>query len=397
MSDLIASDVQGQVIDSPLVTLYEVDLPNGSKLYLHSGLDEDITSIEFRDHILNSQVNTYEPFPILADGFEHSADGAISRPSLTVANVGNIFKQALSGFKNTDLVGQRVIRRQTLKKYLVGESPDLSNPPIELARMTYVIDRISSENNISVIFELSAIHDLEGVKLPRRTLVGKYCSWSYKGASLYGKGGCLWSARSKALDSDGTVGDDVTPATDFYHPFFDVNNNILASEHVVSLEAVSGSSGSVTQGEIRYVNGEYYQAKYNQNTVNVGGNISKSNSRWTWIRPYNGWLTATSYYKGDLVRKKVTVNGTTLDTVWICILDHTSSATNSPSLDSYIWQQEELCSKTLEGCKCRFAAVYKPTNSEGIYDGHREALIKGTKHLGITLPFGSFPGATKFR
>ena len=397
MSDLIASDVQGQVIDSPLVTLYEVDLPNGSVIYLHSGLDDDLASVQFRDHVVNSQINTYEPFPILADGFEHSADGAISRPSLTVANVGNIFKQALSGFKNTDLIGQRVIRRQTLKKYLVGESPDLSNPPIELARMTYVIDRISSENNMSVIFELSAIHDLEGVKLPRRTLVGKYCSWTYKGNSIYGKGGCVWPSTSVALDEDPSAADNLTAATKYFHPFFDVNNNVLANASLLTAEAISGLSGSVTQGEIRLVNGEYFQAKYNQNSTGIGGNISKNNDRWIFMRPYTAWLTSTSYTKGDLVREKITVNGQTLDTVWICLRDHTSSATNSPSLSSSVWQQEEMCSKTLEGCKCRFAAVYKQTTGEGTFGGHREALTNGTKHLGVTLPFGSFPGAAKFR
>ena len=49
MSNVIATDVQTQEIDSALVELFEVTLPNGTTLYFHPGLDSDLTDVQFRD------------------------------------------------------------------------------------------------------------------------------------------------------------------------------------------------------------------------------------------------------------------------------------------------------------------------------------------------------------
>ena len=154
MTNLIATDVQGQEIGS-LIDLFELELPDGSILYFHPGLESDLTTVQFRENVAPGYaIKTYTAFPMMIDGLDISAEGAMNRPSFTVANVGTTFKGVLGSYKNKDLIGQRVTRRQTLKKYLVGESPDLSSPPKELNKVTYVIDRISSENNITITFEV---------------------------------------------------------------------------------------------------------------------------------------------------------------------------------------------------------------------------------------------------
>ncbi len=387
MTDLIATDAQKQTIDSPLVTLLEIASPGGT-IYLHTGLDDDLSNIQFRDYLNNSQINTYVPFPVLLDGLEQASDGAINRPTITVANVGNAFKSALSGSSMKDLIGHRIVRRQTLKKYLYGESPDLSNPPIEFNRVVYTIDRIASENNVSVVYELSSIHDLEGITLPRRTLVGKYCSWQYQGYETHGKGGCLWPSSPGTYDPSGTNAD---LPTNLFTPFFDVNDNPMAHvDRFSSTAAFSISSSYAKNSIVAYsTTGRYFIA-----TTSLSAAESLPLEHWKEIRTYTHWAAAQSYAQGDLVRLEITLpNGSLLDTVWFCTAAHTSSASNSPTLTSPNWRKEELCSKTLNGCKCRFAGKSLSTVQ---INGQWEAVMSQTKKLGVTLPFGSFPGAAKF-
>ena len=49
MTNLIATDAQTQEIDSGLIDLFEITLPNGTLLRLHPGEDDDLTNIQFRN------------------------------------------------------------------------------------------------------------------------------------------------------------------------------------------------------------------------------------------------------------------------------------------------------------------------------------------------------------
>lgn len=60
------------------------------------------------------QGNTYEPFPIMATGFEASGQ-QMARPKLAVANVNGLISAMLM---QADLLGAKVIRRRTMVKYL---------------------------------------------------------------------------------------------------------------------------------------------------------------------------------------------------------------------------------------------------------------------------------------
>ena len=153
MSELIES-VQTQDPGSALIELFELDL-GSTVIYMHSGVEEDLTTIEFRDKLSPYTVREYTAFPIMMDGIEASSDGASNRPSLSVANVLSSFSDSLGGLSNEDLVGKTIVRRQTLKKYLVGETGD-TTPPVEFPSKKYILDRVSSENSVAVTFELSA-------------------------------------------------------------------------------------------------------------------------------------------------------------------------------------------------------------------------------------------------
>jgi hypothetical protein len=162
MSNLIATDSQSQEISSGLIELFQITLPTGETLYFHPGLNEDLDEVKFRDKnppstsaivagsfiVGNSytivsgtgftsigstndtagtvfiatgvgtgtgtatqndhSIREYSPMPMMVDGLDVSADGAPARPTLTIANIGTLFSSQLGGFKNDDLVGQRL-------------------------------------------------------------------------------------------------------------------------------------------------------------------------------------------------------------------------------------------------------------------------------------------------
>ena len=94
MTNLIASDTQGQEITSGLVELFELTTSEGT-FYFHPGLKEDFTSIQFRDRESPNTARTYIAIPMILDGVEISSAGAPNRPSLTIANVTSDLKTAV--------------------------------------------------------------------------------------------------------------------------------------------------------------------------------------------------------------------------------------------------------------------------------------------------------------
>lgn len=190
----IISDLQssGEV----LIDLFELDLVTGETLYFHPGTDENYSDLVFDG-------NTYKALPLEMSGIELLSDGANNRPTLTIANVTNVLKTALNdeNFKIGDLVGTRFKRRRTLEKYL-GTPTEI----FEFPSASYIIDRMSAENNLMVEFELASPFDVDGVQIPARVIIGKYCSWIYQGKDVKNCGGCPWLADSSFyLEDDGVL------------------------------------------------------------------------------------------------------------------------------------------------------------------------------------------------
>ena len=66
------------------------------------------------------------PFPVKADGFEYKGTGSLPRPTIRFANINAYWNTYLTNFDG--LLGAKIIRRKTLRKYLT------TNPPVELNR-----------------------------------------------------------------------------------------------------------------------------------------------------------------------------------------------------------------------------------------------------------------------
>ena len=226
MTDLI--DVVQESIDDDLVELFDIALPgfdlgdSNGNYYLFAGFDGETTKITF-----NSK--TYTAIPAQISGIDITSSGAHSRPTLTIANIpvlsGNaqaktvagandssspgdigtldeirrdaIKSQDLSGNsddifipfeRNDELIGTKVVYHKTLKSKLSSGE--------EFPSQTFYIDRIASENNLFVSFELASPMDIEGAKIPARMVIGRYCPWQYQGVELGFGGGCTWDINS---------------------------------------------------------------------------------------------------------------------------------------------------------------------------------------------------------
>tara|TARA_S200002703_G_C3773430_1_gene238098 strand:+ start:94 stop:993 length:900 start_codon:yes stop_codon:yes gene_type:complete len=168
---------------SAIIELFELDatasfLGDTTVRRFHSGVNEDIDG----DIVWNG--NTYERYPIAAEGFEYSGQGQMPRPQVSISNTFSLVTALMLDYN--DLVGAKVTRIRTLKKYLdasnfTSGTNASADPYAEFAREIYTIDRKVLENRDLVTFELGASFDVAGVKLPRRQIIQNICPWTYKG------------------------------------------------------------------------------------------------------------------------------------------------------------------------------------------------------------------------
>lgn len=359
-NDIITTDLQSQSVDSALVELYELDLGNGTTLFFHAGLEQNLTTVKF--HPVGqpgATPNEYDAMPIMMDGVEANADGASNRPTLTVANVSSLFRGLLDDeeFTFEDLIGTRITRRQTFAKYLDGGS-EAANP-FEFPIRTYLIDRISSETSVGVTFELAAPFDVSGIKLPNRIVVGKYCTWLYQGFETASKGGCIWSANSK------TIYEGVE-----YQVFFDIENRPLVS--LATFNSAKVSLGNNSLSDYVESGGRKWRSEISSNSTTPG-----SSTAWIEVFTWTDWSAATTYAEDVYVRHN--------DHIWKSRIGE-ENLNKEPKTNSVYWTRVDYCSKELTGCKARFQFV-----------ATTEGLPSAQKITTQTLPFGAYPGSAKFK
>lgn len=464
MTSLIATDSQKLEIDSPIVDLFELELPvsisGSTKIYFHPGVDSSYDNVELaisKSGTGDSATFTYQeytPLPMDIEGLELQSQGASARPTLTIANVTSILGDALGHLKFKDLIGQKVTRRQTLEKYLKGGSAN-DFPVIEFSKQTYIIDRIASETNIAITLELAICYDLENVTVPRRVVVGKYCSWIYQGATLRNHGGCRWPLDGKISQVES--GSSTIRDHNFY--FNTKDEPIVAQAYITSLGSIAwnnstiystgvtatavvnvattnttalaldgnqgtievgmvvtgtGISGTVTVTTVTDQNNlvlssaqslandviltfipNRYAVRDGQNYLalipNTGKDPKTIKGIWKKVHTYTEHNSSnTSYTVGNIVRFSLTINSKAVNTVWKCLRAHNSNTANTdPALIGPFWIREDACSKTLQGCKCRFQAIAATStvNNSG---------PSATKLTARVLPFGGFPGTNKY-
>jgi len=415
MTEKIAiKELQSLEEESGLVILYELalDADGSSRAYFTRGEDTDLTNIQMYDFDTNTQVNTYDAIPVEAEGFEVKSKGAAARPVITFANILSTFGDALGNLTPDDLIGKKLYRRKTLRKYLKDGSADTGsgNTPVEFPRQIFIIDRIEQETALEISFELTTPFDVEGLVLPYRVIGNNACSWVYQGASPNkinnntDTGGCTWSEESKLIMTNGS-GTDVThtvyvnqddeyviPSTTSFTTYSSGAVTLDTYYKTTTTLAATGVQRLKMNGTIdTSVNGNtinnYWQATAASNSP---GTPSDSNALFDRIRVHTTYSASADYfaYTEDRFNDYVVHTSGGKTHLWKATRTQTTGANTAPGFNSY-WERGDSCGKRLTSCACRFG--FNPLATGSASTGSTN------KNSQKPLPFGGFPGARKFR
>ena len=402
--NLVTQDLQKLDPGSELVTLYELEYSKGDFIYFMSGLDDDLSTVQFRDHSNNAQINTYIALPAIVKGIEYKNDGAIARPTVTIGNATTAFSSAIGTIDYQTFLGLKFIKRTTLKKYLYGESGDAS-PPNEFPRDVYTMDRIKQRTKSSVTIECVAPFDLEGVKIPARNILPDRCPFLYQGGGdhlseyIKAQSGCTWHLEGKyksqvATYADGTEYTVYVNTDDEYiipsSTSFSTNlSTITENSYYKNTENKTKFHANGTTSSATVTN--YWQAA---KTTSSPGTVSDTNVNFKRVRVYASYSHGTEYFAysddrhndyvtfTDNVASSSTHNKTQLWKV------KAASKSVAPTPGEY-WERGDGCSKRTEGCKMRFG--FKP-----ISVGTASSTGKANPDTNAVLPFGGFPAAKAF-
>ena len=419
----IVKDFQKQSIDSAIITLWEIQLKNDEYAHFFGGLEEDLTTLQFRDREDSSIINTYTAVPLTAEGFEHAADGVSARPVITFANVLATFGDALAladgtTLANVDLVGNKIYRRKSLYKYSYGQSGDSPDRLVEFPVESWIIDRVAAESVQSVSFELASAYDLAGITVPRRLIMGNTCPWKYQGASeevadASKVGGCRWNTYGRVADKDGIIRTVYVNKKDEYVFHSNVepagvldssSDAIVAGEiykttaSTTGLYQVNSSGVAVSPGTIY----DYWQAL---KSLSAGQYTSPNteSALFRQVRLYSIYAAGYDYkvytnpdYNSYVTHDRggeVSPDPDTYKRLWKATTrtQDANSHVKTPDSNDY-WEFGDSCSKSLNGCALRFR--FKPyENADGTSPAIDIADV--TKREG-TLPFGGFPATKQF-
>ena len=155
----VAQDIHKLAIDSGAVELYILDgLAIGMPVLLY------FTPNTAAGLNVSFQGQVYQPLPVQMEGIQKATDGQPPRPVLKVSNVTKYLQSYLTSY--SDLVGARVTRKVTLRKYL----DDGATPGNQLlSDETFVIDQKKQSRRL-VEFTLTSPLDVSGQFIPARAV-----------------------------------------------------------------------------------------------------------------------------------------------------------------------------------------------------------------------------------
>ena len=394
----------GNLDPSTLLSFFEIDLSSvvGS---ISSSLIKDYEEVnpslpnfeDSKDNILRFHNNirvfdsyifwqgkTFFPAPIQAEGYEISSRGILPTPRLSMSSQSDQETEILSLIRRAirkygDIVGAKVTRIRTYAKFLdknnfadiakydgtdgsylsafpEGYEPD---PYAELPRDIFFIERKASESKTAIVYELSSSLDVEGIKLPRRTVQSRKCGFAYRGC------GCFYeSAKPETFNK---LTPNIMPKTDPDEPDQPLPGPGTTSEllakcqirdseltlpedapPVATIKNDSIAKLLLGQGAILINQGEWRRDK----NYEIGDYVFKIKDN---IKYY---FVCKKFVPSDSMETKY----------------------NPPNPDYWI---SDMCSKTLEGCRKRWGL------QGGVNIGETKDFVKGQ------LQFGGFPNATK--
>ncbi len=386
--------------------------------------------------------NTYYALPIEMTDLSINTEGVQNRPTLTVANVDSILRKSsifqnandggidgIPNFKLEDLIGKRITKRSTLKKYLNIDTSNVSTRAVvEYPKRVHIFERIKQKTADIVIFELANPFDLEKVNLPARQVIGKYCPWAYQGRTFSTPtGGCTWAANGTYpnsinfdnLTTIGLGGYNFSLGTTRYryNLYFTGDDEPILWKYLIHNPS---SPANIQSGKLHPGNTSSTFAKDDLVALSDGGSgytywqsmiasnntvPSSSNGNWREIRVYEPWVVGETYStnstdskRSDYVVHPVTgasqKNDETFDfgdttTIFRSVITSTGI---TPEASAGQWARADICGKSLKSCRQRYQ--FKRVEGKGTGQNTIPSVDVTTT---IPLPFGGFPGSRKFR
>ncbi len=110
---------------------------------------------------------SYPPLEVKIEGMAWTGEGKMPRPTITVSNITKVFMAEVISFN--DLVGAKLTRQRTFKKYLDGQSE--ADPSAAFPEDVFYVERKLHQNKFLLQFELKAAVDIENILIPRRQVL----------------------------------------------------------------------------------------------------------------------------------------------------------------------------------------------------------------------------------
>lgn len=157
-----------ELAQDALITLFDIDLTKvgGDITHFCNQLNEKNEPMIWKGV-------TYLPFPIVANGFEVSADGAANRPTLTVSNLLGWVSTVI--VEHDGIIGCKVTRRRVQARHLdavnfVSENNPNYDPLAEYIDR-WTVNRLVSLNSRMATFELASPAETDNAILPARPVL----------------------------------------------------------------------------------------------------------------------------------------------------------------------------------------------------------------------------------
>lgn len=189
------------------VILYQVDMTmlGGPILYLTPMTSEGSGSASDSDISFGGQ--SYDAFPIMAEGFEWISGQAPPQPSVSISNIQHALTSHVLAYGS--LIGAKFTRIRTFDRFIDGGIEPDANAC--MPKDIYRFDKKTSHNEHTISWELASWVDQQGVMLPKRLVIRDYCSLRYRngasGTFDYSKATCPYVGANR----------------------FDIQNNVVAT------------------------------------------------------------------------------------------------------------------------------------------------------------------------
>lgn len=390
-----------KIAPSSIIELFELQLVaslhGASTVYrFHAGSNMDANG----ELVWNG--NSYQRFPVEAEGFEYSGNGQLPRPKLRVSNILGTITAILFSVNATsagnDLNGAKLTRIRTLARYIDaanftgGTNPyGTPDPTAEFPREIYYLDRKVTENRDLVEWELAAAFDLAGVRAPKRQCIANRCQWVYRGTECSYAGPPIADANDALLPGVTSSAEAIaynTAKAAFDATIAPYNASIAALN--TARNNLNSAQGNWYRAETRfqlpnnqvaYASWAGEVAKWDGNTVTLGAEYRKGAQQTFTLWGMQYWAIERWAYDNSAVVNAQNAYNTALSNYNTAKTNYDNAlAAKNAAFDA--WQTSppytndlnasgDACGKRLNSCKLRFGNLAE-------------------------LPFGSYPGVGTF-